>query len=70
MVRKENIEKGLVGTSFIPNGTVNSEHTSTIGIAHEIQQEQIYFVLIILEITNTLKRANHLANSNFLTPPA
>ncbi|MBW0528594.1 hypothetical protein O181_068309 [Austropuccinia psidii MF-1] len=50
-------------TRIIPASTVNSEHNSTAIIAQNNQPELISSELINLDISNTLQKSKHLANS-------
>ncbi|MBW0483449.1 hypothetical protein O181_023164 [Austropuccinia psidii MF-1] len=68
MVRQENCETASTVTSIIPASTVNSDHNSTIIIAHHNQPEPISSELISLDISNTLRKANNLANSASYNP--
>ncbi|MBW0526787.1 hypothetical protein O181_066502 [Austropuccinia psidii MF-1] len=72
MVKQENIETASTVPSIIPARTVNSDHNITVIITQNNQQEQIYFKLISLDISNTLQRAKNLANNQepTITPQA
>ncbi|MBW0489710.1 hypothetical protein O181_029425 [Austropuccinia psidii MF-1] len=62
MVRQENIETASTVTSIIPASAVNSGHNGTFIITQNNQQEPINSELINLDISNTLQKANNLAN--------
>ncbi|MBW0561868.1 hypothetical protein O181_101583, partial [Austropuccinia psidii MF-1] len=64
-VRQENIETASTVTSIIPAITVNSDHNSIVIIPQNNQPEPISSELISLCISNTLHKANNLANSRF-----
>ncbi|MBW0560046.1 hypothetical protein O181_099761 [Austropuccinia psidii MF-1] len=62
MVRQENIETTSTVTSIIPTRTVISDHSSTVIITQNNQQEPISSELISLGISNILLKASNLAN--------
>ncbi|MBW0515510.1 hypothetical protein O181_055225, partial [Austropuccinia psidii MF-1] len=72
VARQENIETASTLTSIIPASTVNSDHNSTITIAQNNQPEPISSELNSLVISNTLQKANNLANNQepAITPQA
>ncbi|MBW0559000.1 hypothetical protein O181_098715, partial [Austropuccinia psidii MF-1] len=72
MVRQENIETASTVTNIIPASTVNSDHNSTIMITQSNQTVPIPSELIDLDISNTLQKANNLANNQVpaITPLA
>ncbi|MBW0566892.1 hypothetical protein O181_106607 [Austropuccinia psidii MF-1] len=72
MVRQENIEKASIVTSIIPEGTVYSDHNSTIITTQNNQPEPLHSELINLDISNTLQKAKQLANNQepAITPKA
>ncbi|MBW0517852.1 hypothetical protein O181_057567, partial [Austropuccinia psidii MF-1] len=61
---QENIETVSTATSLIPASNVNSDHNSTVIIAHNNKAEPISSELINLGISNNLKKQNHLANDH------
>ncbi|MBW0585933.1 hypothetical protein O181_125648 [Austropuccinia psidii MF-1] len=62
MVRQENIETASTVTSIIPASTVNSDHNITVIVTQNNQPEPISRELINLDISNTIQKANNLAN--------
>ncbi|MBW0527859.1 hypothetical protein O181_067574 [Austropuccinia psidii MF-1] len=63
MVRQENIETASKVTRLFPASAVISDHNSPIIITQNHQPEPIYYELISLNISNTLKKANNLVNN-------
>ncbi|MBW0574684.1 hypothetical protein O181_114399 [Austropuccinia psidii MF-1] len=72
MVRQENIEASTTATSIIPASSANSDYNSTVVITQNNKSEQISSESIILDISNTLQKANNLANNqeSAITPQA
>ncbi|MBW0582841.1 hypothetical protein O181_122556 [Austropuccinia psidii MF-1] len=68
MVRQENNETASTVTSIIPASTVICDHTSTVIMAQNNQQEPISSELINLDISNTLQKAKHLGNRESYKP--
>ncbi|MBW0532209.1 hypothetical protein O181_071924 [Austropuccinia psidii MF-1] len=63
MVRQENLETDSTVTSIIPASTVSSDHNSTVILSQNNQREPISSESISLDISNTLQKANNLANN-------
>ncbi|MBW0482946.1 hypothetical protein O181_022661 [Austropuccinia psidii MF-1] len=63
MVRQQNIETATTATSIISASTINFDHDRIVIITQNYQPEPIYFKLINLDISNTLKIAKNLANN-------
>ncbi|MBW0512303.1 hypothetical protein O181_052018 [Austropuccinia psidii MF-1] len=68
MVIQENIEIASTVTSITPASTVNSENNSTAIITQNNQPEPISSELINFDISNTLQKANNLANRASYNP--
>ncbi|MBW0589113.1 hypothetical protein O181_128828 [Austropuccinia psidii MF-1] len=62
MVRQENIETASTATGIIPASTLISSHNRTVIITQNNQQGPIWKELINLKISNTLHKAQNLAN--------
>ncbi|MBW0542954.1 hypothetical protein O181_082669 [Austropuccinia psidii MF-1] len=63
MVRQEKIETTSTVTRIIPESNVNSDHSRTAIITQNNQPKKIPPEFINLDISNTLQKAKHLANS-------
>ncbi|MBW0549519.1 hypothetical protein O181_089234 [Austropuccinia psidii MF-1] len=68
MARQENIETSSTATRIIPSSTANSDYNSTVIITQNNQPEPISPELISLDISNTLQKANNLANRASYNP--
>ncbi|MBW0583570.1 hypothetical protein O181_123285 [Austropuccinia psidii MF-1] len=62
------METASTVTTIISECTVNSDHNSTIIITQNNQPEPILSELINLDISNTLQKANNLANGTRCNP--
>ncbi|MBW0576275.1 hypothetical protein O181_115990, partial [Austropuccinia psidii MF-1] len=63
VVRQENIQTASTVTRIIPASTVNSDHNSKVIITQNNKPEPISSELVSLDISNTLQKANNLANN-------